>query len=49
MEELEDMSTCSNCGEIVTSEESVCPNCGAEFEDLEEEEDEDEEDAWDEE
>jgi hypothetical protein len=47
MEELENMSTCSNCGEMVSLEESACPNCGAEFEEMEEEEEDD--DEWEEE
>ncbi|MGA1820145.1 MAG: right-handed parallel beta-helix repeat-containing protein [Thermoplasmatota archaeon] len=42
LEELESISTCSNCGELVSVEESECPNCGAVFEDVEEDEDEEE-------
>jgi len=36
MEELENMGTCSQCGELVSFDEKECPNCGAVFEDLEE-------------
>jgi hypothetical protein len=36
MEELENMSVCSVCGELVSAELDTCPNCGAEFEDAEE-------------
>ncbi len=43
MEELDNMSICSSCGDLVSVEEPMCPNCGAEFEDMEEEEDDEEE------
>ncbi len=38
MEELENMSVCSVCGELVSMDLETCPNCGAEFEEPEEEE-----------
>jgi hypothetical protein len=40
MEELDNMSMCSSCGELVSLEEPMCPNCGAEFEDMEEDDEE---------
>jgi hypothetical protein len=49
MEEIKSMSTCSNCGELITADDLDCPNCGAEFEELEEEEEEDDDDEWEEE
>ena len=36
LEELESMSVCSVCGELVSLDETRCPNCGAVFEELEE-------------
>jgi hypothetical protein len=39
LEELENMSVCSVCGELVSVELETCPNCGAEFEEQEEEDD----------
>ena len=48
LEELENISTCSNCGELVSLDEPECPNCGAVFEDAEEDEYEEEEFSFDE-
>ncbi len=38
-EDLEDMTICSNCGELVTEGTSICPNCDAEFEEMDDEDD----------
>ncbi|MCK5772593.1 MAG: right-handed parallel beta-helix repeat-containing protein, partial [Thermoplasmata archaeon] len=32
-DDLEDMKVCSNCGELVSGDTDICPNCDAEFDD----------------